>query len=208
MSTFDFLDAYLSALPQVLDLDAIKSAGVRIGADPLGGASVGYWGEIADRFGLDLTVVNPDVDKTFGFMTLDWDGKIRMDCSSPYAMASLLGRQGDFDVATGNDTDADRHGIITPDGGLMNPNQYLAVAIQYLYTHRPSWSRDAAIGKTLVSSSTSLRRSCAATRSIIDELHQRLPDRGVARPPTAGACRGTGWRRPGSGWGSSTRRRA
>jgi phosphoglucomutase len=151
--TFDFLDAYVSALPGVLDLDAIRAAGVRIGADPLGGASVGYWGEIADRFGLDLTVVNPHVDRTFGFMTLDWDGKIRMDCSSPSAMASLLRRQHDFDVATGNDTDADRHGIITPDGGLMNPNHYLAVAIQYLYSHRPAWSPDAAIGKTLVSSS-------------------------------------------------------
>jgi phosphoglucomutase len=150
---FDFLDAYVSALPQVLDLDAIKAAGVRIGADPLGGASVGYWGEIADRFGLSLTVVNPYVDKTFGFMTLDWDGKIRMDCSSPNAMASLIARQHDFDIATGNDTDADRHGIVTPDAGLMNPNHYLAVAIEYLFAHRPSWPTDAAVGKTLVSSS-------------------------------------------------------
>ncbi|HEX2893329.1 MAG TPA: phosphoglucomutase (alpha-D-glucose-1,6-bisphosphate-dependent), partial [Marmoricola sp.] len=150
---FDFLDAYVSALPGAIDLDAIRSAGVRIGADPLGGASVAYWGEIADRFGLELTVVNPRVDRTFGFMTLDWDGKIRMDCSSPSAMASLLRRQHDFDIATGNDTDADRHGIITPDGGLMNPNHYLAVAIDYLYSHRPSWSPDAAVGKTLVSSS-------------------------------------------------------
>jgi len=153
VGTFDFLDAYVSALPQVLDLDAIRASGLRIGADPLGGASVGYWGEIGDRFGLDLTVVNPHVDRTFGFMTLDWDGKIRMDCSSPSAMASLLRRQHDFDIATGNDTDADRHGVITPDGGLMNPNHYLAVAIQYLYAHRPSWSPEAAIGKTLVSSS-------------------------------------------------------
>ncbi|MFC5728122.1 MULTISPECIES: phosphoglucomutase (alpha-D-glucose-1,6-bisphosphate-dependent) [Nocardioides] len=168
VGTFDFLDAYVSALPQVLDLDAIRTAGVRIGADPLGGASVGYWGEIADRFGLDLTVVNPDVDKTFGFMTLDWDGKIRMDCSSPSAMASLLRRQHDFDVATGNDTDADRHGIITPDGGLMNPNHYLAVAIQYLYSHRPSWSQDAAIGKTLVSSSMIDRVAADLGRRLVE----------------------------------------
>jgi phosphoglucomutase len=165
---FDFLDAYVSALPQVLDLDAIKAAGVRIGADPLGGASVGYWGEVADRFGLDLTVVNPHVDRTFGFMTLDWDGKIRMDCSSPSAMASLLRRQHDFDVATGNDTDADRHGIITPDGGLMNPNHYLAVAIQYLYSHRPSWSPDAAIGKTLVSSSMIDRVAADLGRRLVE----------------------------------------
>ena len=150
---YDFLDEYVAALPQVLDLDAVRAAGVRIGADPLGGASVAYWGEIGERFGLDLTVVNPTVDKTFGFMTLDWDGKIRMDCSSPSAMASLIARQRDFDIATGNDTDADRHGIVTPDGGLMNPNHYLAVAIDYLFAHRPDWSATAAVGKTLVSSS-------------------------------------------------------
>jgi phosphoglucomutase len=150
---YDFLDAYVGALPQVVDLDAIRAAGVRIGADPLGGASVAYWGEIGARYGLDLTVVNPDVDPTFGFMTLDWDGKIRMDCSSPYAMASLIARQHDFDLATGNDTDADRHGIVTPDGGLMNPNHYLAVAISYLYQRRASWPAAAAVGKTLVSSS-------------------------------------------------------
>ena len=166
--SFDFLDTYVSALPQVIDLDAIRSAGVRIGADPLGGASVGYWGEIADRFGLDLTVVNPEVDKTFGFMTLDWDGKIRMDCSSPSAMASLLRRQHDFDVATGNDTDADRHGIITPDGGLMNPNHYLAVAIDYLYTHRPSRSPHAAVGKTLVSSSMIDRVAADLGRKLVE----------------------------------------
>jgi phosphoglucomutase len=151
--TFDFLDGYVSALGQVLDLPAIRAAGVRIGADPLGGASVAYWGEIGDRFGLDLTVVNPDVDETFRFMTLDWDGKIRMDCSSPYAMASLIARQHEFTVATGNDTDADRHGIVTPDGGLMNPNHYLSVAIDYLYRHRDGWPAAATVGKTLVSSS-------------------------------------------------------
>jgi phosphoglucomutase len=150
---FDFLDAYVSALGQVIDLAAIKSAGVRIGADPLGGASVAYWGAIGERYGLDLTVVNPVVDATFRFMTLDWDGKIRMDCSSPFAMASLIARQHDFSVATGNDTDADRHGIVTPDGGLLNPNHYLSVAIAYLYRHRTGWPASAAVGKTLVSSS-------------------------------------------------------
>ncbi len=151
--SLDFLDRYVSALGQVLDMDAIRAAGVRIGADPLGGASVAYWGEIGDRYGLDLTVVNPDVDATFGFMTLDWDGKIRMDCSSPYAMASLIERQHEFTVATGNDTDADRHGIVTPDAGLVNPNHYLAVAIDYLYRHRDGWQVAASVGKTLVSSS-------------------------------------------------------
>jgi len=150
---YDFLDAYVTALSRVVDLDAIRGAGVRIGADPLGGASVDYWGEIGGRYGLELTVVNDVVDPQFGFMTLDWDGKIRMDCSSPNAMASLIARQAEFDIATGNDTDADRHGIVTPDGGLMNPNHYLAVAIQYLYQHRTSWPTGAAIGKTLVSSS-------------------------------------------------------
>jgi phosphoglucomutase len=151
--TFDFLDSYVSALGNVVDLAAIAAAGVRIGADPLGGASVAYWGEIGDRYGLDLTVVNPDVDATFRFMTLDWDGKIRMDCSSPYAMASLIARQHEFTIATGNDTDADRHGIVTPDGGLLNPNHYLAVAIDYLYRYRDGWPAGAAVGKTLVSSS-------------------------------------------------------
>ena len=157
---FDFLDRYVSDLPQVIDVEAIREAGVRIGADPMGGASVAYWGEIADRHGLDLTVVNPEVDPRFGFMTLDWDGKIRMDCSSPNAMASLIERmtpdadgQAPFDVATGNDADADRHGIVTPDGGLMNPNHYLAVAIDYLYRHREQWPQSAGVGKTLVSSS-------------------------------------------------------
>jgi len=150
---FDFLDRYVSALGDVVDLAAIAAAGVRIGADPLGGASVAYWGEIGDRYGLDLTVVNPDVDPTFRFMTLDWDGKIRMDCSSPFAMASLIARQHEFTIATGNDTDADRHGIVTPDGGLLNPNHYLAVAIDYLYRHRDGWPTGAAVGKTLVSSS-------------------------------------------------------
>jgi phosphoglucomutase len=150
---YDFLGTYVDDLPSVVDIDAIRRAGVRIGADPLGGASVGYWAEIGSRHGLDLTVVNPDIDPTFRFMTLDWDGKIRMDCSSRYAMASLIARRSAYQVATGNDADADRHGIVTPDAGLMNPNHYLAVAISYLYRNRADWPADAAVGKTLVSSS-------------------------------------------------------
>ncbi|MFC9969895.1 phosphoglucomutase (alpha-D-glucose-1,6-bisphosphate-dependent) [Spirillospora sp. NPDC127200] len=148
----DFLAGYVDDLPSVIDLDAIRSAGVRIGADPLGGASVAYWAEIADRHKLDLTVVNPEVDPTWRFMTLDWDGKIRMDCSSPYAMASLIDNRSAYDVATGNDADADRHGIVTPDAGLMNPNHFLSAAIAYLYEHRADWPAEAAVGKTLVSS--------------------------------------------------------
>ncbi|RJK96304.1 phosphoglucomutase (alpha-D-glucose-1,6-bisphosphate-dependent) [Vallicoccus soli] len=151
--TYDFLGTYVEDLPSVVDLDAVRDAGVRIGADPLGGASVDYWGAIAERHRLDLTVVNPLVDPTWRFMTLDWDGKIRMDCSSPDAMASLIGQRADYGIATGNDADADRHGIVTPDAGLMNPNHYLAVAIEYLFAHRPDWPQGAAIGKTLVSSS-------------------------------------------------------
>src|SRR5262249_58258642 len=150
---FDFLGGYVAALGQVVDLAAAKAAGVRIGADPLGGASVAYWAEIGDRYGLHLTVVNPRVGATFRFMTLDWDGKIRMDCSSPFAMASLIGRQHEFAVATGNDTDADRHGIVTPDAGLLNPNHYLAVAIDYLYRHPDGAPSAAAVGKTRVRSS-------------------------------------------------------
>ncbi|NCT91796.1 alpha-D-glucose phosphate-specific phosphoglucomutase [Cellulomonas sp. APG4] len=154
----DFLTAYLDDLPHVLDLEIVRASGVRIGADPMGGAAVDYWGAIAERHGLDLTVVNPEVDPRWSFMTLDWDGKIRMDCSSPSAMASLVramqdGGSAPFDVATGNDADADRHGIVTPDGGLMNPNHYLAVAIDYLFGGaRPGWPEGAAVGKTLVSS--------------------------------------------------------
>ena len=152
--TYDFLGTYVDDLSQVVDLDRIRAAGVRIGADPLGGASVAYWGEIAERHGLDLTVVNPLVDPTWRFMTLDWDGKIRMDCSSPSAMASLIQRRDEYDIATGNDADADRHGIVTPDAGLMNPNNFLAVAIDHLFGGaRPDWPSSARIGKTLVSSS-------------------------------------------------------
>jgi phosphoglucomutase len=164
----DFLDEYVSALPGVVDLDAVRSAGVRIGADPLGGASVAYWGEIADRFGLDLTVVNTEVDPTFRFMTLDWDGRIRMDCSSPYAMASLIARRNEFAIATGNDTDSDRHGIVTPDDGLLNPNHYLAVAIDYLYRGRGGWPADAAVGKTMVSSAIIDRVTEAAGRRLME----------------------------------------
>jgi len=150
---YDYLGSYVADLEHIIDIDAIKRAGVKIGADPLGGASLPYWERIRDHYGLDLTVVNPEVDPTWAFMTLDWDGKIRMDPSSPSAMASVLAHKDDFDVLTGNDADSDRHGIVTPDGGLMNPNHYLAVAIEYLYAHRPEWRDDAAIGKTLVSSS-------------------------------------------------------
>ncbi|MEO8382781.1 MAG: phosphoglucomutase (alpha-D-glucose-1,6-bisphosphate-dependent) [Acidobacteriota bacterium] len=147
----DYMTAYVDDLGGVVDLEAAR--GVRIGVDPLGGAGVAYWDRIRDRYGLDLEVVNPSVDPTFRFMTLDWDGKIRMDCSSPHAMASLIGLRDRFDVAFGNDTDNDRHGIVTPGAGLLNPNHYLAVAIHYLFTNRPRWSADAAIGKTIVSSS-------------------------------------------------------
>src|SRR4051812_18670132 len=153
VSGYDYVATYVDDLGSAIDMAAIRSAGIRIGADPLGGASVAYWGEIGSRYGLDLTVVNPDVDPTFGFMTLDWDGKIRMDCSSPYAMASLIASKDRFQLATGNDADADRHGIVTPDGGLMNPNHYLAVAISYLFRARSDWPAAAAIGKTLGSSS-------------------------------------------------------
>jgi phosphoglucomutase len=165
---FDFLDSYVSALERVVDLPAIRNAGIRIGADPMGGASVAYWSEIGDRYGLDLTVVNPHVDLSFSFMTLDWDGKIRMDCSSPYAMASLISRQHEFTIATGNDTDADRHGIVTPDAGLLNPNQYLAAAIDYLYRHRDGWPSQAAVGKTLVSSSMIDRVATGLGRPLLE----------------------------------------
>ncbi|WP_127843054.1 phosphoglucomutase (alpha-D-glucose-1,6-bisphosphate-dependent) [Actinomyces wuliandei] len=171
----DYLETYVADLANVIDMDAIREAGVRIGADPLGGAAVDYWGAIGERYGLDLTVVNPRVDPAWSFMTLDWDGKIRMDCSSPSAMASLRDAmtpdaQGTtpYDVATGNDADSDRHGIVTPDGGLMNPNHYLAVAIEYLLTHRPGWGKDCAVGKTLVSSSLIDRVVEAVGRRLVE----------------------------------------
>ena len=149
---WDFLQNYVADLGSVVDMEAIAKAGISIGADPMGGASVDYWGAIAKHYGLNLTVVNPEVDATFRFMTLDTDGKIRMDCSSPHAMASLIDNRQNFDLATGNDADADRHGIVTPDAGLMNPNHYLAVVIDYLFSHREKWG-NAGVGKTLVSSS-------------------------------------------------------
>jgi phosphoglucomutase len=150
---YDFITPYVATLGEVIDMAAIKSAGVRLGVDPLGGASLPYWQPIKERYGLDLTIVNTKVDGRFSFMTVDHDGKIRMDCSSPHAMASLVGLKDKFSVAFGNDPDADRHGIVTPSVGLLNPNHYLAVAINYLLTHRPQWNKNSAIGKTLVSSS-------------------------------------------------------
>ncbi|MFD7493889.1 phosphoglucomutase (alpha-D-glucose-1,6-bisphosphate-dependent) [Streptomyces sp. NPDC059832] len=166
--TYDFLGTYVADLPSVLDLDAVRTAGVRIGADPLGGASVAYWGRIAEQHRLDLTVVNPLTDPTWRFMTLDWDGKIRMDCSSPYAMASLIGQRDRYQIATGNDADADRHGIVTPDAGLMNPNHYLAVAIDYLYAHREQWPASAGVGKTLVSSGMIDRVAAGLGRELVE----------------------------------------
>lgn len=168
---FDYLDTYVRQLDQVIDMDAIREAGVRIGADPLGGAAVDYWGAIGEHYDLNLTVVNPQVDPTWSFMTLDWDGKIRMDCSSPYAMASLREKMSEgapYDVALGNDADADRHGIVTPDGGLMNPNHYLAVAINYLYQHRDGWPSDCGVGKTLVSSALIDKVAAALDRKLVE----------------------------------------
>ncbi len=150
---FDYVSAYVQALGSVIDMPAIAGAGLHIGVDPLGGAGVAYWGPIAETYGLNLEVVNPNVDPTFSFMTVDYDGKIRMDCSSPYAMAGLIELKDQFDIAFGNDPDYDRHGIVTRSAGLMNPNHYLAVAINYLFQDRPGWSPEAAVGKTLVSSS-------------------------------------------------------
>lgn len=167
----DYLGAYVDDLVNVVDIDAIRSAGVRIGADPLGGASVDYWAEIASRHRLDLTVVNPLVDATWRFMTLDHDGKIRMDCSSPDAMAGLIkviATSDRYQIATGNDADSDRHGIVTPDGGLLNPNHYLAVAIDYVYTHRPAWPAGVGVGKTAVSSSIIDRVVAGIGRELVE----------------------------------------
>lgn len=165
---FDYLDHYVADLGNVVDMDAIKASGLRIGADPMGGASVDYWGAIGERYGLNLEVVNPHVDATWRFMTLDTDGKIRMDCSSPNSMASLVHNRDKFDLATGNDADADRHGIVTPDAGLMNPNHYLAVAIEYLFSHRDGWSDGTAVGKTLVSSSMIDRVVASLGRELVE----------------------------------------
>ena len=161
----DLVRPYVDDLTAVIDMDAIRSARVKIGVDPLGGAALGYWESIGERYRLDLTVVNKKIDPTFRFMTVDHDGKIRMDCSSPYAMAGLVQMKEKFQVAVGNDADADRHGIVTPDQGLMNPNHYLAVAIHYLLNHRPTW-KNAAVGKTLVSSSL--------IDKVVDSLGRRL----------------------------------
>ena len=150
---YDFLATYVEDLGSVIDMAAIAQSGLRIGVDPMGGASVAYWGEIGDRYGLDLTVTNEAVDPTFGFMTVDWDGKIRMDPSSPYAMARLVGLRDRFDIALGNDTDADRHGVVTPGAGLLNPNHFLSAAISYLFGGARAWGGDVGVGKTLVSSS-------------------------------------------------------
>jgi len=148
----DFVTPYVGDLANVIDLEAIRSAGVKIGVDPLGGAAAAYWQPLAERYGIDITVVNPKIDPTFAFMTLDHDGKIRMDCSSPYAMAGLVELKDRFDIAFGNDPDSDRHGIVAPSTGLLNPNHYLAAAIRYLLTNRPQWPASAVVGKTLVSS--------------------------------------------------------
>ncbi|HEX5107257.1 MAG TPA: phosphoglucomutase (alpha-D-glucose-1,6-bisphosphate-dependent) [Vicinamibacterales bacterium] len=164
---YDYVGTYVSDLDSVVDMGAIRSAGLRIGIDPLGGASVGYWRPIAERFGLDLKVVNDTIDPAFGFMPLDWDGKIRMDCSSPYAMAALINLKDRFDIACGNDPDSDRHGIVTH-SGLMNPNHFLAAAIFYLFTHRPDWPRTAAVGKTVVSSSIIDLVAAKAGRELVE----------------------------------------
>jgi phosphoglucomutase len=150
---YDYITPYVADLANVVDMKAIAAAGLKIGVDPMGGSGIAYWAPIAERYGLDLEVVNPFVDPTFSFMTVDKDGKIRMDCSSPYAMAGLIGLKDGFDIAFGKDPDYDRHGIVTPSTGLLNPNHYLAVAIRYLFSHRDGWRQDAAVGKTLVSSS-------------------------------------------------------
>ena len=168
LNRFDYLGAYCEDLVNALNLHAVRDAGVHIGADPMGGASVQYWGYISEHLGIDLTVVNPKIDPRFSFMTLDTDGKIRMDCSSPNAMASLIGSKDAYAIATGNDADADRHGIVTPDFGLLNPNAYLAVAIQYLYAHRDGWRGDAAVGKTLVSSSMIDRVAASLGRTLVE----------------------------------------
>jgi len=166
--TYDYVGGYVNDLNAVVDMDAIRRAGLKIGVDPLGGASVGYWRPIAERFGIDVTIVNDAVDPTFRFMPLDWDGQIRMDCSSPYAMATLVGLKDRFDVAFGNDPDADRHGIVTRTGGLMNPNHYLAAAISHIFSRRPAWRPDASVGKTIVSSTIIDRVARKLQRPLIE----------------------------------------
>ena len=170
MHRYDYIGPYVADLANVVDMEAIRSSGVKIGIDPLGGAGVHYWQPIIERYGLAATIVSDAVDPTFRFMTVDWDGKIRMDCSSPYAMARLIGMRDKFDVAFANDTDADRHGIVTRSNGLMNPNHYLAAAIAYLFEHRPQWRKDSAVGKTIVSS------------AIIDRVAKKLGRKLVETP--------------------------
>jgi phosphoglucomutase len=165
---YDYITPYVADLANVVDMEAIRSAGVKIGIDPLGGAAVRYWEPIIERYGLNATLIRDEVDPTFHFMTLDWDGKIRMDCSSPYAMAQLIGMRDRFDVAFANDTDADRHGIVTRTGGLMNPNHFLASAIAFLFEHRPQWGRDSAIGKTIVSSAIIDRVANKIGRKVVE----------------------------------------
>ena len=165
--TIDFISPYVEDLPAAIDIDAIRSAEVRIGVDPLGGAALPYWQAIAERHRLDITITNDVVDPTFGFMAVDWDGKIRMDCSSPYAMARLVGLKDDFDLAVGNDTDSDRHGIVTK-AGLLNPNHYLSAAISYLFASRPQWPASTAVGKTLVSSSMIDRVAAELGRELLE----------------------------------------
>jgi phosphoglucomutase len=167
---YDYITPYVADLADVVDMEAIRSSGVRLGIDPLGGAAVHYWQPIVERYKIAATIVSDTVDPTFRFMTVDWDGKIRMDCSSPYAMARLIGLREKFDVAFANDTDADRHGIVTRSNGLMNPNHYLAAAIAYLFEHRPQWGKDAAVGKTVVSS------------AIIDRVAKKI-GRGLVETP-------------------------
>jgi phosphoglucomutase len=164
----DYVGSYVADLTNIVDMDAIRASGVKIGIDPLGGASIHYWQPIVERYGIAATIVNDAVDPTFRFMTVDWDGKIRMDCSSPYAMARLIGMRDTFDIAFANDTDADRHGIVTRSSGLMNPNHYLAVAISYLYGDRPGWNSNAAIGKTIVSSGIIDRVAAKLGRRLVE----------------------------------------
>ena len=164
----DYIGPYVADLANVIDMEAIRGSGVKIGIDPLGGAAVAYWQPIIERYGIDATIVSDVVDPTFRFMTADWDGKVRMDCSSPYAMARLIGMRDKFDVAFANDTDADRHGIVTRSCGLLNPNHYLAVAIDYLFQNRPGWRADSAIGKTIVSSGMINRVAKKIDRKLVE----------------------------------------
>ena len=164
----DYITPYVEDLANIIDMDAIRAVGVRIGIDPLGGAAIHYWQPIIERYGIAATIVNTAVDPTFRFMSVDWDGKIRMDCSSPYAMARLIAMRGQFDIAFANDTDADRHGIVCPSSGLMNPNTYIVAAIAHLHAGRPEWQRSSAIGKTVVSSGMIDRVAVKLGRKLVE----------------------------------------